>query len=154
MEENNKTAPPPEKLLKKKCPCGQQLTIFSIVGLPFLPEWMAVKLYTMALELDRPKFMPGMDSEELFMGIAFTATCTNCGNITAWSLDKDELDYLTSDQRDSSYGIAWLYNPDFLKRHFASENAKSIFGKVIATAEIVEKGRLGFEAKGKKENEK
>lgn len=143
MSEN--IASPPERLLKKKCLCGSSLKLFSIVGLPFMPEWITVEMFKFSITNEIPKFYPGIQAQALICGIAFTATCDECGAITAWDLSLDELDYLLSNNKEPGYGVAWVYNPEKLKEIYDTDTLRGYGQRIIEIAKIVDDQRLKSE---------
>jgi len=129
---------PPERLLKKKCQCGSLLTYFSLVGIPYMPEWFSLALCKEEIESELPWFAPGLLTTNLIMGMAFTSECKECGSITAWSLDRDEFEYLISNEREKEYAISWIYNPKSIEDMFGNFKNASIKEQLIRIAKMSE----------------
>mgnify|MGYP007111632947 CR=1 FL=1 len=145
-----KKTSPPSKLLKKKCHCGHLLKVFSIIGAPYLPEWNTLPIIKKETSADGMTILPGRVTSDLLWGAAFVSTCESCGNISAWYLTSEEIDYLLSGQKEDGYGVAWVYNPDYIKNFYNKPELKYIFQKILGAAEEVEKARLNFEGKNEK----
>lgn len=143
---------PPERLLKKKCPCGTMLKMFAIVGLPYMPEWLTVEMLKFSIKQEIPRYYPGIQVQAMLCGIAFTATCNECGGITAWDLGLEELDYLLSDDKEPGYGIAWIYNPTKLKEVYDTDMLRVYGKRIIDIAQVIDDQRLQSErARSEKE---
>lgn len=131
---------PPERLLRKKCHCGEQLKFFAVMGVPYLPEWLALGIYKSEIEKDLVTIMPGVTNTNLMHAIVFAATCKECGNFSAWNMNKEEHDYLLSNEKEDGYGVAWINNPSFIKEEFAGFPYLSVSGNLLRIAETIEAG--------------
>ena len=131
--------PPPAKLLKKKCHCGEQLKFFSLIGVPQIPEWVGLGVYMKELEIKSVRIMPAMPITHHLIGMAFVSTCKECGNITAWDLEIEEVEYLLSDGKEDGYGIAWVYNSEALKEQFKDFPYNPIKESILKVLEFSDK---------------
>ncbi|KAF0235089.1 MAG: hypothetical protein FD177_248 [Desulfovibrionaceae bacterium] len=128
----------PERLLKKKCQCGEHLKFYTLVGIPFIPEMVGVNIYKEQAKLDTLRIFPGVIANKTLFGLAFTGTCSNCGNISAWQLTHEEVTYLLSGERDLSYGIGWIYNHQFLDEQFKNFPDKSFYNSVLEISKRID----------------
>lgn len=134
---------PPDRLLKKKCNCGNQLKLFSLVGINYVPEAVGTSVYTEQANRGILRVFPGSFSQRLLMGTAFISECTECGSITAWTLAPDEIRYLMSNEKEPGYGVGWIYNPENLKKQLEGFPDKSFADAVIRLAEEVDRANAG-----------
>lgn len=107
-----------DRIKKRKCICGNPIKsyFFSCILMPF--EQTAIQRVNISKELGSSfSFIPfGDTSLQSWNRLVFSHECSECGNISFWSLSKSEIDFLiNADAGSNGYGIELVYNYEEIK---------------------------------------
>lgn len=105
----------------RKCPsCQHQIKRFALTGLYTPHEAFGVSSYQYLLERDAIPFVGlGQASLNEWYVLCFRSVCQNCGLISLWHLDLEEVKEIlqrTQDGTNDGHAIDWIYNPESLKQ--------------------------------------